>query len=658
MNATIRFTVLLAVLFHLAILRAQEVQIKVQADRVLHPLSRYLTGACIEDVNHEIYGGIYSQMVFGESFQEPANTALRGSKAIGGSLRVRGDVSGLWRPVQIGSAAGEFALDTDRPFVGRQSQRLTFVKGRGQLGVENQGLNRWGMYFAEDKPYEGIAWAKADSPVDLFAALENKDGSQSLAETRLAAKAGGWQRLAFTLTPKRTEKSGRLSITLRTPGSAALGYVFLQPGDWGRFQGLPVRRDVAERLVAQGITVLRYGGSMVDHPEYRWKKMIGPRQRRPPYRGTWYPYSSNGWGILDFMEFCEAAKFEYVPAFNANETPSDMADFIEYAKGPAGSEWGRRRVADGHSASYRLKYLELGNEEKVDDAYYRKFAALAPAIWAKDAGIILVVGDFLYSRTISDPFHFREAASGITSLAAHQKILNLAKQHNREVWFDVHVGTEGPNSEPSLAATRSYIGALERVASGARHRVVVFELNAGNHSQRRALGNSLALNAFARDGRLPIVTSANCLQADGQNDNGWDQGLLFLNPSQVWLQPPGYVTQMFARNYLPRVVHADVSGAKNTLDVTAASSEDCRTLVLRVVNPTDRAEPARIQLAGFIPRKPEAQVTELSGPLAAENTAALPNNIVPRTRGWRHEFTGGDRRYTFQPYSVTVIRFE
>ena len=34
-------------------------------------MSRYLTGACIEDVNHEIYGGIYSQMIFGESFQEP-----------------------------------------------------------------------------------------------------------------------------------------------------------------------------------------------------------------------------------------------------------------------------------------------------------------------------------------------------------------------------------------------------------------------------------------------------------------------------------------------------------------------------------------------------------------------------------------------------------
>ena len=47
--------------------RAGETRITVQADQVLHPVSRFLTGACIEDVNHEIYGGLYSQMVFGES---------------------------------------------------------------------------------------------------------------------------------------------------------------------------------------------------------------------------------------------------------------------------------------------------------------------------------------------------------------------------------------------------------------------------------------------------------------------------------------------------------------------------------------------------------------------------------------------------------------
>ncbi|MBN1852239.1 MAG: DUF1080 domain-containing protein, partial [Pirellulales bacterium] len=63
---------------------AQEARIEVRADQVLHSIPQYLTGACIEDVNHEIYGGIYSQMVFGESFQEPPISTIKGFKAYGG----------------------------------------------------------------------------------------------------------------------------------------------------------------------------------------------------------------------------------------------------------------------------------------------------------------------------------------------------------------------------------------------------------------------------------------------------------------------------------------------------------------------------------------------------------------------------------------------
>jgi alpha-L-arabinofuranosidase len=76
--------------------------------------------------------------------------------------------------------------------------------------------------------------------------------------------------------------------------------------------------------------------------------MIGPRDRRPPYKGYWYPHSSNGWGIFDFLDLCEAAGFLPVVDLNMDETPQDLADFVEYANGPAGSEWGRRRARDGH----------------------------------------------------------------------------------------------------------------------------------------------------------------------------------------------------------------------------------------------------------------------------------------------------------------------
>jgi hypothetical protein len=44
---------------------------------------------------------------------------------------------------------------------------------------------------------------------------------------------------------------------------------------------------------------------------------------------------------------------------------------------------------------------------------------------------------------------------------------------------------------------------------------------------------------------------------------------LFLNPSQVGLEPPGYVTQMYSRNFLPNPVKCDVTGAECKLDANA-----------------------------------------------------------------------------------------
>src|ERR1017187_4874718 len=285
---------------------AQEAEIVVHANQVTHRVSRYLTGACIEDVNHEIYGGLYSQMIFGESFQEPAPS----------SPLNKSEVSGMWRGFCRGSAQGGWSLETQDPFTGRQSQRMTFKEGNGEVGIENQSLNRWGMNFVKGKCYEGHLWLRTEHPVRLFLALESADGSKLYAETHVEVKRAKWQRIAFKLTPNTDRKSGRFAIALKEPGSVCLGYAFLQPGEWGRFKRLPVRKDVSEALVAQGLTVLRYGGSMVNHAEYRLKKMIGPPDHRPPYKGTWYPYSSNGWGIPDFLNFCEAAGFLGIPAVN------------------------------------------------------------------------------------------------------------------------------------------------------------------------------------------------------------------------------------------------------------------------------------------------------------------------------------------------------
>ena len=252
------------------------------------------------------------------------------------------------------------------------------------------------------------------------------------------------------------------------------------------------------------------------------------------------------------MNFCEAAGFEYVPAFNMDETPQDMADFIEYAKGPADSEWGRKRVADGHPQPYQLRYMELGNEERVDETYAAKFEALAKAIWAKDPDIILVVGDFAYGEPIHDPMNFTGAASRITSLAGHRKILSLARSTAARSGSMCTSGPKARGRPARLKRCRSYIDALAKWPAGRSTRswsssTTPATTRSGARWQRRWPPMPSSGTADCRSSLPPTACNPT-----SQNDNGWNQGLLFLNPSQVWLQPPGYVTQMLARNYLPQ----------------------------------------------------------------------------------------------------------
>ena len=665
MNPSTRFVSLLLLLSvtpaTLAGVQAQKPRITVQADQVLHPVSRYLTGACIEDVNHEIYGGLYSQMIFGESFEEaamplpadtPAFAGLSGAVSCRAPRReIAGSAVRSWQPFRTGSAEGVFAVETVAPFNGRQNQRMTFTGGTGAVGIENRGLNRQGMCFQAGKPYEGYVWVRRDpatgaAPVALQVALENADGSKLYARTELAVAPQDWQRLDFVLTSDAADSTGRFSITLTRPGTVVLGHAFLQPGAWGRFKGLPVRRDVVEGMLRQGLTALRYGGSMVNGAdEYRWKKMLGPRDRRPPYRGMWYEYSSNGWGILDFIDLCEAAGFACVPCFNTGESAQDMADFAEYVNGPADSEWGRKRAEAGHPEPYRLKYLQLGNEQHVDGAYYEAFTRLAGAIWKRDPGITLIVGVYW------------KPDESIDQHAEHyRRVIEFARDRNQTVWFDVHVWNDKPH-EPDLTAFDRFVRRLAGFGMD-NYRICVLEENAGNHSMKRALGHARALNLFQRSKLgIPILCAANGLQPDGQNDNGWDQGLLFLNPSQVWLQPPGYVTQMVSRNYQPLCVSARVDGPESPLDVTATRSEDGGTLVLQVLNASGDPVPARIFIAGFTPAEPTAEAVQLVGRPDETNTAEAPARIVPETKPDALRLRDGNANYTFPGGSFTILRF-
>src|SRR5579884_4000282 len=86
---------------------APQAVVRVDVDKVLNHITPLMYGACIEDVNHEIYGGLYAQMIFGESFEEPPRDK---------SASATPGLSGMWDAIQTGTAQAHWTWDSDHPF--------------------------------------------------------------------------------------------------------------------------------------------------------------------------------------------------------------------------------------------------------------------------------------------------------------------------------------------------------------------------------------------------------------------------------------------------------------------------------------------------------------------------------------------------------------
>src|SRR6516162_5240129 len=76
-------------------------------------------------------------------------------------------VSGMWRSFSKGSATGSYSVDAAAPFRGSQSQRISYISGDGEIGIENQSLNRWGMNVQAAKPYDGYVYLRNSTPTTV-----------------------------------------------------------------------------------------------------------------------------------------------------------------------------------------------------------------------------------------------------------------------------------------------------------------------------------------------------------------------------------------------------------------------------------------------------------------------------------------------------------
>ena len=355
-----------------------------------HEIPPIFYGLMTEEINHSYDGGLFAELIQNRTFQDPG--PVREGAPIHWSI----------------AGSGKVSLVTNEP-VNRAlpvSLRLELAGGTG--GIANDGY--WGIPVRPNTKYTASFYAMARDGFSgsVTVSLVVDAGNRTVARAESQPLAGEWKRHTIHFkTPANAPTTAKARFVLSATGHGSIDFSLVSlfpPTCEDRPNGL--RPDLMKLLADLRPAFIRLpGGNYVEGGSFQdrfdWKKMIGPADQRPGHMGCWGYRSSDGFGLPEYLLWCKQLGAEPVLALFAGYTLNgDHADAgspeletytqealeeIEYVMGPATSEWGSRRAADGFPEPFPLRYVEIGNEDGFDKSgsYEGRFTQMAKAIRAK-----------------------------------------------------------------------------------------------------------------------------------------------------------------------------------------------------------------------------------------------------------------------------------
>ncbi|MCI7044967.1 MAG: carbohydrate binding domain-containing protein [Prevotella sp.] len=325
-------------------------------------IGQYHNGLFFEEINHAGDGGLYAELVSNRSFED----GLSNWSAYNGAV-----IAQTTKNLLNGAQTNALGVD------------ISGASSSNKKGVANSGY--WGMNIQKDSTYTLSLWVKGSSTFNgkITAELRSQDGSQTLGTAVLSGTVNTvkWNKLTATIKATASDKKGQLLLLTGINGHLDIDVVSLFPYTWkNRRNGL--RPDLAQLLADTRPAFLRFPGGCYVEGEgsydnaFQWKKTIGPIEERPGhYNQNWRYWSTDGLGFDEYLQMSEdlgaAPMFVVniglghgftIPESQLDELIQDVLDAIEYANGDATTEWGAKRVANGHAEPYNLKFIEIGNE--------------------------------------------------------------------------------------------------------------------------------------------------------------------------------------------------------------------------------------------------------------------------------------------------------
>ncbi len=344
---------------------------------------------------------------------------------------------------------------------------------------------------------------------------------------------------------------------------------------------------------------------------FDWKKTIGPLKDRPTHRSPWRYQSTDGMGLLEFLEWCEDLKIEPVLAVYAGYSMQpvhvtgkalepfvqDALDEIEYVTGSTSTKWGAVRAADGHVAPFPLHYVEIGNEDQFDrsGSYNERFAAFAAAIRKNYSQ---------YKLIATTP------VTGSTPDLIDDHYYNSSEEFYAQAHKYDSYDRNGPKIFVGEWATRS---------------------GSPTPTFGDALGDAAWMTSMERNSDLIVMASyAPLLTNMNPGAMQWFTDLIGYDSSRSFGSPSYYAQVLFASHLGDHTVKTTGDGLNPRFFWSATTSAKDRVLHLKLVNASDLPQPLHLNLQGI--KAGRASVITLHAPSRfAVNSLDAPKAVHPVT---------------------------
>ncbi len=395
-------------------------QVQVDAGGRRIQVSPDLYGIFFEEINHAGDGGLYAEMVQNRTFEE--NELSAHMRLVDGNVVTDNGWWYRWKPRTelhgwsvVAGDGSEVAIALDQTYpLNEQSPhaiRVDVRTVRGAAGFANEGY--WGMSVIQGGQYLLSFYARSDQQVPVTATLENADGTEVYAEAAVDKVGGPWRQYHCSLTSRGTDPQARLVIRFDRPVTMWFDIVSLFPQHTykGRIPGL--RADLVGKLEELRPRFLRFpGGCVVEgctlDNRIQWKRTVGDIAQRPGHWDLWGYRTTDGLGFHEFLQLAEDLNAEAMYVCNVGMScqarhaevvtdpdeilsvyVQDTLDALEYALGSPDSQWGSLRARNGHPEPFKIKYVEIGNENHGPD-YQRAYRLFYAAIKARYPEIITI----------------------------------------------------------------------------------------------------------------------------------------------------------------------------------------------------------------------------------------------------------------------------